>query len=125
MFYKIINIVKNNYHHNFKYTKTTITTKELEIIKIFIKLGVIKTVTKLENNLYIIHFNYIKNQKTFFNIKNLYKPSNKKYIKYYTLRDLTVNKNYLLILSTNQGVITSVEAVKKKIGGLLIAKIWN
>ena len=123
MFFKTINKIKNSYHHNLDFIKLDLNKKEFILINIFIKLGVLKKVVFKEGK-YFIYFHYINNKKVFF-IKNIHTPSNKKYLKLTTLKKLTIKKNWILILSTNKGVMTSVEATKKNVGGLIIAKIWN
>jgi ribosomal protein S8 len=55
----------------------------------------------------------------------MFKPSNKKYININTLKKLSEKYNWIFIISTNKGIMTSIEASNLKIGGLLIAKIWN
>lgn len=120
--WKIFNDIKSGYHHNKKYIKITIFKKDLNIIKIFIKLNIVKKIYKYNVNKYIVEFNYENNKKIFL-IQNIFKPSQKKTIKLKTLKNTFHKKNNLLILSTNKGVITSYEAVKYKIGGLLLSKI--
>lgn len=123
MFFEIINKIKSGYHHNFYKRKLNFNKKDYELIKLFIQLGIIKNVF-IEGGNHFVFFSYYNNKKKFL-IKNMYKPSHKKYIKLNLLKKMVFKKNWILILSTNKGIITSTKAVKLKVGGLIIAKIWN
>jgi ribosomal protein S8 len=123
MIWKILNDIKSGYHHNKKNIKTKIFKRDLPIIKIFIKLNVINKIIKLKNNLYLIEFRYVNNNKVFV-IKNLFRPSNKKIIKLKNLKKSFFRKNSIFIISTNKGVLTTKEAVSLKTGGLLLTNIF-
>lgn len=123
MFFNTINKIKSGYHNNKLYSKIKLNKNELKIIQFFVKLGVIKKII-IKDNFYYIFYSFIRNKKKFL-IINMYKPSKKKFIKLNILKKLVLKKNWFLLMSTNKGIISSVEAVKLKVGGLIIAKLWN
>lgn len=125
MFFEIINLIKVGYKHNLLFQKIILKKNDLKIIKILIELGILKKIIKIKKNEFFLYYNYINNlnQKSFYNIKNMYKPSHKKFIKLKELKKLTFTKKFILILSTNKGLMTNFNAIKYKKGGLLVAKI--
>lgn len=64
------------------------------------------------------------NNNSVYKINNLFKPSNIKYISLQELQKVSVKKNNILILSTNSGIITNSEAVKKQLGGILLFQLY-
>jgi ribosomal protein S8 len=119
MFYKLLNTVQLNYKHKKKFFNFKIKNYDKEVIKILIKYNIIKYVRKTSK--FTIFLKYMLN-KPVFELKNLYKPSNIRYISYKNLIKLN-NTRHIYILSTNIGIISSIEAKKKKIGGVLVVKI--
>lgn len=125
MFYKVINLIKINYSLKKKYVKIQLNKKDLELIKIFLRLNIISVVkedTKTKNY-FTIFFKYLKEEPVFTNIKNLYKPSRPVYIGLNELIKINKKKNNIFILSTNKGLITNFNAEQKKIGGILVMSI--
>lgn len=118
MFFKLINLIKINILNK----KNKIILKNLKInknlLKILIKLNIIKYII-LKNNNIIIYLNFFKKNKSIFKLKNTFKKTSLKIIKYKNLKKIN-KKNNILILSTNKGLITNYDAMKKKIGGLII-----
>ena len=98
--------------------------QNLNILKLYIKINIIKFI-KIENKNIFVYINYINNKPIFKNIVNLYKPSHKYSISLKELININNNHNWILILSTNKGLMNNFEAVKKGFSGILIAKIWN
>lgn len=118
------NIIKNCINSNKKGFVIIKNKKNLNNLKIFIKLNIIKFI-KIENNKLIVYINYINGKPIFKNIINLYKSSNKKFIKNKEIKKLLINKKYVFILSTNKGIITSYEAINLNVGGLILSQLWN
>lgn len=122
MFFKLINTLKININLKKKIMRLKLNKNELILIKLLIKLNIIKFTKKLNNNIYDVFLNYNCNFK---NIKNLYKPSRKFFLSYNELKKITLKKNWILILSTNKGLLTNFELIKKKTSGILILKLFN
>ncbi len=122
MFYKLINLIKINYSFKKKFFLLNLKKNELHFCKILIKYNYIKYIKITNNKKIIIFLNYTNNKNIFY-IKNLYKPSLPKFIKIKELNKLNASKKYVYILSTNQGLITNIEALNKNIGGILLAKL--
>lgn len=127
MFFKLINQIKLGFLYKKKYVKIYLNKTDLQLVEILIKLNIIKYIKQNKGsfNEYYVHLCYFDERPAFQNIKNLYKPSKFFFI---SLKDLTVfqkKKNYILLISTSKGVMTSHEAVKNSIGGVIIAKISN
>ncbi len=125
MFFRVTNLIKINLNYKKKMFKTKLNKNDLTLIRIFIKINIIKYIKKYENNNYIVYLNYFNEKPVFNNIINMYKPSQLVYISWKNLMYLTKTKNWLMIVSTDRGLITNYEAVNKKKGGLIITKIWN
>lgn len=89
MFFNIINKIKLALKYKKKIIRTTLNQKDMNLIKILIKLNTIKIVKKNEKNNYNIILN---NNCLMKNIKNLYKPSNKYTISYKELKKITFKK---------------------------------
>lgn len=124
MFYKCINAVKITILYNKKGFIIQNNKKNLDILKLFLKLRIIKFL-KIDNNKISAYINYIENKPVFRNITNLFKPGHKYYISLKNLKKINNNHNWILIISTSQGIMNNFEAEEKKLGGLILAKIWN
>lgn len=98
--------------------------KNLEILEIFLKIRIVKFI-KVNSNKLIVYINYIENKPVFRNIVNLFKPGHKYFISLKNLKKINQKHNWILILSTNKGLVNNFEAEKNNTGGLVIAKIWN
>ena len=124
MFYKFINLLKMSILYK-KSGFIILKNKSNErILKKFLSLKIIKF-TVLKKNKIFVYINYIDNKPIFKNITNMYKKSNRKYISILNLKKVSLNNNWILILSTNKGLLNSFEALKSNVGGVIIAKIWN
>jgi len=129
MFLHIINSIKLGYSHKNKFIKIKINKTEYKLINFLIKINIIKYVFKKQiknnnKNKTTLYLNYINNKPVFKNIINLYKPSRFFYINLKNLIKINKKKNFLIVLSTNKGIITNFEAEKNKIGGKIITKIF-
>src|ERR1700712_710083 len=98
MFFKLINKIKMNNIIKKKILLTNINNNEVLFLKKLIKLNIIKFVFK-KNNKYVIILNFFKKNKLIFKIKNLYKLSNYKYLKYKNIKKIN-KENKLLIISS-------------------------
>lgn len=121
MFFKLLNKIKINNIIKKKILITNINNNELLFLKKLIKLNIIKFIYK-KGCKYIIILNFFKKNKLIFKIKNLYKTSNFKKLKFSNLKKIN-KKNKLLILSSNKGIIDNFVAEKKREGGIIIAYI--
>jgi len=126
MFYNCVNLLKLSIILKKKGFFINNNKKNLELLKVFLKINIIKYVKieKYGKKLFVC-INYINNKPVFKNIVNLYKPSRKYNISLKTLECVSKNHNWIIILSTNKGIINNFEAVKYKTGGVVLAKIWN
>lgn len=73
----------------------------------------IKILLKYNNNLSVIH-----------DLKRISKPGRRLYIKYKDIPFLHKNRKGLIVLSTSQGIMSTFEAKRKKIGGEILFEIW-
>lgn len=124
MFFKCINSLKIAILYNKKGFIIVNNRNNLKILKIFLKLKIIKFLKILDNKIYV-YINYIKDKPIFCNIVNLFKPGHKYFISLKDIKKINYNHNWLIIISTNKGLMNNYEAEEKKLGGLAIAKIWN
>lgn len=124
MFYKCINGIKLSILYNKKGFFIQNNKSNLNLLKTFLKINVIKFI-KIENEYIFVQINYINNKPVFTNITNLFKPGHKTFISLKNLKKISEKHNWILILSTSQGILNNFEAIKKNVGGILISKIWN
>jgi ribosomal protein S8 len=117
----LINLIKLNLIYKKKIIKYKYNKKNINIIKILIILNIIKYIKKTNKIIYI----YINNLYKHNYINNIYKPSRSIFLKNSVIKKLTLKKKWIFLLSTNKGIMTNFEAVKKKTGGILILKINN
>lgn len=123
---KFINLYKQNSLAKKTYYTTYVSKKSKKLLAKFIELGLIKHAIYETKNLQTIriYINYIKQEKVYKNLFNLYKPSRKKNINIKTLR---IKKEFsmssVFILLTSKGIITNFEAMSKNSGGILLCQI--
>jgi len=121
MDFNLINLIKLNLIYKKKIIKYKFYKKNINIIKILINLNIIKYVKKNNTNIFIYLNNFYK--KNYLN--SFYKPSNSIFLKIKIIKKITLKKKWIFLISTNKGILTNFEAIKKNIGGLLILKIRN
>lgn len=121
MFYKLINNIKIALIYKKTLIRLKLNKNEINLIRILIKLNLIKFIKK-NNDKFDIIINHTNNFK---NVKNLYRPGQKISISKNELQKITVKKKLILVLSTNKGLLTNFEALKKNTSGFLIMKISN
>ena len=124
MFYKCINSVKITIKHNKKGFIIKNDKKNIDVLKIFLKLKIVKFI-KIHKNKINVHINYIENKPIFKNIINLFKPGHKYFISLKNIKKINYKHNWLLIISTSKGLMNNYEAEENKLGGLVLMKIWN
>ena len=105
-----------------KYNKLCLDLLKLLYLEGFIQSFNIQTINSpfLKKQLQIsITLRYFYNKPIFKNLKIVSKPS---YVKYLKLKDLCkiVDKKSVLFLSTNKGLLTSLDCKKHQIGGTLL-----
>lgn len=91
---RIVNKIKISMIHKKNFLKIKIEKKELNLLKIFIKLNIILHIKKITKNIFIIKLNDKFNLK----IKNFFKK------KKITIKQNTKNKKNILIISNNNGI---------------------
>lgn len=121
MDFNLINLIKINLIYKKKIIKYKYIKKNTNFIKTLINLNIIKYVKK-KNKIIFIYINNFYNKNY---IKNYIKPSRSLFLKNIIIKKLTLKKKWIFLVSTNKGIITNFEALKKKVGGLLILKIKN
>lgn len=118
---KLFNILNIGYMTNSRTVKVVFKKKYISILEKLLKLNCIDSYS-LENNYIFIRLRYFQNKPLFFfNIKS--KSGNKIYKKF---SSLSLSSKYTINLSlfyTNLGLLTSEEAIFKKIGGEHIVDI--
>lgn len=96
----------------------------INILKSFLKINIIKFV-KIDSKRIFVYINYINDKPIYNNIINMFKASNKKFINLNTIKKINKKHNWILIISTSKGILNSFEAINLKVGGIMLAKIWN
>lgn len=124
MFSNCINLINLSIKHNKKGFIINYNSKNINILKVFLKINIIKYM-QIKDNKIIVYINYHNDKPVFRNIINLFRVSNKKYISLKNLEKIKKKHNWILILSTNKGILNNYEANNLKLGGLVLAKIWN
>ena len=119
-----INLIKISIKNNKKGFILNNKNKNLSILKPLLKLNWIKFI-KIKNKKIIVYINYINKKTIFRNIKILYKKSNLMCVSYNNLKKLNSKHNWMFIISTSKGILNTLESLNNKIGGILIAKLWN
>lgn len=119
----IINVIKVGYKTRSVSVKLLYCKKNLKIVNFLIKCGIIKKYF-LKNNYIKIWLRYINNKPLIYDIQMISKKGFRKYIDITKLKYLN-NKigTDIIILSTNKGFLTSIEAQSLNIGGELLFKI--
>ena len=121
MDFNLINLINLNLIYKKKIIKYKYNKKNTNIIKILVILNIVKYVKKNNKIIYLYINNFYKHNY----INNFYKPSRSLFLKTSIIKKLTFKKKWIFLLSTNKGIMTNFEAVKKKLGGILILKINN
>jgi len=121
MDHKLINLIKLNLIYKKKKFKYKTNKKNTNLIKLLILLNIVKYIKKNNKFTYFYVNNFYK---TNF-IKNLYTPSKKIFLKNEIIKKLTIKKKWIFLVSTNKGLLTNFEAIKKNLGGVLLIKISN
>lgn len=123
---KFINLYKQNSLAKKIYYTTYISKKSKKLLEKFIELGLIKHAVSEKKNFQTtrIYINYIRQEKVYKNLINLYKPSKKKNISNKTLqikKQFSTSSTFILL--TSKGIITNFEAMTKNSGGILLCQI--
>ncbi len=117
--------IKNGYMANNESIMTRYSKFKEEILKVLKKLKYIEdySVNKKTKPSIKVKLAYDNNESLITDIKIFSKPGRKYYIK---SSDLKSNRLSIVskILTTSSGVMTEVDAKKKKLGGELLFEIW-
>jgi ribosomal protein S8 len=122
MKFNIINLVKLNLIYKKRKIRIKLNKYEYNLVKFLIKINLIKFIKKNNKN-YDIFFNYIYNKPIFRNIKNISKPSRPVFISNKKLKFISNKYKSIFLLNTNKGILTNLEAINMKVGGLIIFKL--
>lgn len=119
----IINIIKVGYLTRSVFVKLSYCKKNLKILNFLLKYGIIKKFFVKKNQI-ILWLRYINNKPLIYDIKIISKKGFRKYVNITKLKHLN-NKigTDIIILSTNKGFLTNIEAQSLNIGGELLFKI--
>jgi small subunit ribosomal protein S8 len=96
----------------------------LDLVKVLYREGLIQSFQiekdEVQGDLHIrIILRYFYNKSVFKNLKIFSKPSHVKYLKYSDICKI-IDKKFIFLLSTNKGLLTSLECKKRKVGGKLL-----
>lgn len=95
------------------------------VLNTLVRAGYIQSASKRKNSRMLDVILSYKSDKTskIFDVKRISKPSRRVYTKYSDIKTFR-NGFGSTILSTPLGVLTDKEAIKQKVGGELMFKIW-
>ncbi len=99
---------------------------KLAIAKVLIKEGFVETVkeeTVDDKRVLLIKLRYSRRRPALTDVILVSKPSLRVYIESKEI-GRRQGRNAIAILSTNEGILTGKEAIKKGVGGELLFKIW-
>ena len=118
--------IKNGYRASRDSIEASYSKSNEEVLKKLEKLGFIKKYeTKEEGGkkYFVIELLYKDKESALTEVKLFSKPGRRWYITVNELRPVQDGMGYAII-STSQGVLTHIEAKKKKVGGELLFHIW-
>jgi small subunit ribosomal protein S8 len=95
--------------------------------KVLVKEGYIEEVkeeTIKKHKVLKVHLKYDKRSPVFTNVKVVSKPSLRVHKTTDSLLNVEKRGKHTIIMSTSQGVMTSIDARKKGIGGEILFEIW-
>lgn len=119
-FFSIFNL---HLKHKTKFFKIMYYPKIKPLLKIFFNLNTITKVKIVKNEIFI-WINTTNPLNTSLKLKLIYKPSKPRKISLKTLLKIESSTySNILILMTNKGMLTNIEALNKRIGGILLFKI--
>ncbi len=123
----LLNNIKKGIQHKRKFAIVENTKTNLEIIICLQKLGYIKTFKLLEENLNIlVTLDFTNSGTVIYNLISFLAGSRTIKISYRTLFFLKQQvKGGTYILSTSKGILSDIEALKNKTGGILICWICS
>ncbi len=98
-----------------------------EIGKVLIKEGFLEEIKEdviLNKKILRTKIKYDKRTPRLIDVVLISKPSLRKYVSSKNIQNIEKRGKKTLIISTNQGIITGKEAIKKGIGGEVLFAIW-
>lgn len=87
------------------------------------KMQVLESI-EIKDGKLISNLNYHKKEPMLIDLKLVSKPGLRKYVTYEDMGTRKRRNSTELVLSTSQGVMSSSEAGKKRLGGEVIAEVW-
>jgi len=121
----LLQILQFSYKHKLSHTHITITKKLFKTLFLLQKLGLIYAYIPTVNGA-ILYLKYLHQQPVLQSIHFFSKKSHNYYIGYKTLYNLLFKPTLsttIFILKTKFGILSGIEAIKHRVGGILLVKI--
>lgn len=97
------------------------------ICKVLVRTGFLESfesVTKDEGKILVAKIKYDKREPVLNDVEIFSKPSLRKYVGANDILRIERRGKHIVVISTNEGIMTGREAQKKNIGGEVLFKIW-
>jgi ribosomal protein S8 len=124
LLYSSLAILNQAIKHKSSMAKIPFSRKGYELVKLLYKNGYINSYY-VDLNVINIFFKFYENNLVLNGFFFYSKPGHIKSISFNQLRKAYVNKNKIYILSTINGICTSLEALQMHLGGIILAEINN
>lgn len=122
LFFSSLAILNQALKHKSLFTKIPYNKKGYDLIKLLYRDGYLDSYYLDLNNIYV-NFKSYQNRLVLNGFFFYSRPSHFKTISFNQLRRVYKKKNKLYILSTPNGICTTVDALQMHVGGLIIAEI--
>jgi ribosomal protein S8 len=122
LLYSSLAILNQAIKHKSLMTKIPFSSKGYELVKLLYKNGYINSYYVDYNNIYV-YFKYYENQLVLNGFYFYSKPGDVRTISLKQLRRAYINKNKIYILSTINGICTSIDALQMCLGGIILGEI--
>jgi small subunit ribosomal protein S8 len=126
MYYRLLPEIKNALQAGKEKTTFPFSRMDFSILKVLEGKGYIKSVEEEVNgkkSMLVVRFGGKRNSGATMDFKVLSKPSRRSYVDYRSLH--RVRQGYGLgVLSTSEGIMSDMDAKKKKVGGEYLFQIW-
>lgn len=110
------------YQNNRGYVNVPYTRYTLSILNILLRKGFIRSFYVLSSREFIVNLVYYEGRQLFSSFKVVSKPSKRIFMSHSSIRSRCL-KRKLVIVSTNQGLLTSLECVALKLGGEILFEL--
>ena len=120
MFNSILNLIKLNYVRKNNFFTVKYSKNNFDLLNLLLSINFIKNFYMDGKNINIVLHSSFRRY-----IKILYTPSNYKYVKYSALKNnYRNNLSSTLVLSTDKGLMTQLDAIKNGLGGVMLFIIF-